>query len=247
MNCVHYSVSVINGQAWTTRGLAVLACLICVLPISAEDSPTADSADLRSLRSQFRKNLIETILLEKKAHLGRLGELEKKLATAHNFANAIRARDERVALEQEITALDQELPMLTARAAGEGKVLPERIAMKLDEATLTGVKLDKDGALTGWSDTASAAAWLLPGLPPGGYEIIIKYSCGKDEGGAVIVKESFYSLRGAVAPTGDKPMEKNIGTLRVRDGHGILILAANAPPKGGLMRLWSLELAPVSR
>lgn len=184
---------------------------------------------------------------EKQAHLKRLQELEKKLATAHDFANAIRTRDERLALEQEITALEQELPMLTARAAGEGKVLPERILLKLDEATLKGVILDKDGALTGWGDTSGSVSWLLPGLPAGGYEVILKYSCGKDEGGEVLVKESFYTLRGTVTPTNDKPIEKNIGTLRIRDGRGILTLSANAPPKGGLMRLWSMELAPVSR
>lgn len=225
----------------------MLACLPGMFPLKAEDSPTTDSPDLRSLRSQFRKKLIETIMPEKKAHLERLRELEKKLATAHDFADAIRARDERTALEQELTALEQELPMLAARAAGEGKVLPERIPMKLEDATLKGVKADKDGALTGWDDTNCSVTWLLPGLPPGGYEVIIKYSCGKDEGGTVIVKESFYSLRGTVTPTEGKPLEKNIGTLRVRDGHGLLTIAANAAPKGGLMRLWSLELAPVSR
>lgn len=234
-------------QVWTTRWLAILACLLCALPLKAEDGPASDSTDLRTLRSRFRKNLIETILPEKKAHLGRLRELEKKLATTHNFAEAIRARDERIALEQEITALEQELPMLTARAAGEGKVLPERIPMKLDEATLTGVKLDKDGALAGWGESSGSASWLLPGIPPGGYEVILKYSCGKDEGGPVLVKESFYSLRGTLTPTDNKPMEINLGTLRVRDGRGILTISTDASPKGGLMRLWSLELAPASR
>lgn len=225
----------------------MLACLICVCPVNAEESPAADTADLRTLRSVFRKSVIEAIMPEKQAHLERLRDLEKKLATSHNFADAIRARDERLALEHEITALEQELPMLTARAAGEGKVLPERIPLKLEDATLSGVKRDKDGVLAGWTDAQSLATWKLPGLPSGGYEVILKYSCGKDEGGEIMIKESFYTLRGTVTTTDDKLMEKNIGTLRIRDGHGTLTVAANSASKGGLMRLWSLELAPVSR
>ncbi len=240
-------MSVIFRQVGKTQWLAVLACLFCNCPVKAEEGPPADTTNLRALRAEFRKILLDAIMPEKRAHLDRLRDLEKKLATAHDFAGAIRARDERLALEQEITALEQELPTLTARAIGEGKVLPERIPLKLEDATLSGVKLDKDGSLTGWSDTAYRATWNLPGLPAGGYEVILKYSCGKDEGGEVLVKESFYTLHGTVTPANDKLVEKNLGTLRIRDGHGTLTLAANAPPKGGLMRLWSLELAPASR
>lgn len=234
-------------KTWNKRWLAVLAGWLSVCPVNAEENPTADSVDLRKLRSEFRKVIIETIMPEKRAYLDRLRELEKKLVAAHDFATAIRARDERLALEQEVTALEQELPMLAARAAGEGQMLAERIPLKPEDAVLTGVNKDKDGALTGWSDTSCSVTWKLPELPAGGYEVILKYSCMKDEGGEVLVKESFYSLRGTVTPSDGKPMEKNIGTLRIRDGRGTLTLAATAPTKGGLMRLWSLELAPVSR
>ena len=225
----------------------MLACLTCVCPVRTEDSPDASTVKLGAIQSAFRKSLIGTILPEKREHLERVRELEKKLISSRDYATAIRARDERLALEHEITALEQELPMLTARVAGEGKMLPERIPLKLADATLMGLKMDKEGALTGWNETQSAATWKLPGLPSGGYEIIMKYSCGKNDGGTVVIKESFYLLRGEVSPTSDKPVEKNLGTLRIRDGQGSLTIAASATPKGDLMRLWSLELAPVNR
>lgn len=220
---------------------------MCVCHIRADESAVADAKDLRTLRSVFRKSLIEAIMPEQRSHLDQLLKLEKKLAAAHDFSNAIRARDERLTLEQELTVLEQELPMLTARAAGEGKVLPERIPLKLEEAVLTGVRLDSDGALTGWMDAQCLAAWKLPGVPAGGYEIILKYSCGRDGGGQFLLKENFYTLRGTLTPTDGKPMERNVGTLRIRDGHGALTLAVNAPSKDGLLRVWSMELAPVSR
>ncbi len=213
-------------------------------PCPAQTNPPEN--DLRQMRAQFRGSLLTAILPEQRVYHDQLLDLEKKLAAAHDFAGAIQARDERVTLEQEITAYEEEMPRLAARASGADQLLPERIVFKPTDAKLSGLTLEKDGTLTQWSAAQSSATWTLPKLPAGGYEVILKYSSGKDDVAAFVVKENFYQLRAKTTPA-EKPMEKNLGTLRIRDGAGTLTLAAESIPKNNSMRLLSLELAPVNR
>ena len=203
--------------------------------------------DLRQLRAQFRESLLSAILPEQRDYHAQLAEVERKLAAAHDYAGAIQARDERVALEQEITAYEQELPRLTARAAGAEQLLPERIVFKPSDAKVSGATLEKDGSLAQWSSAQASATWKLPKLPAGGYEVFLKYASDKNDITGFIVKENFYSLRGKTTPTNNKPLEKNLGTLRIRDGEGTLTLTAESIPKNGSLRLLALELAPVNR
>ena len=216
-------------------------------PAAAPAPATAPEKDLRSMRAAFRLTLLNAILPEKRAHRDELRDLEKKLAEAHDYEGAMHAREERIALEQEITALEQEIPVLTTRSAGGHDLLPERIVFKPQDAALSGVQLEKDGSLSGWTSSQNTATWKLPSLPSGGYEVILKYRAGADEGGALSVREAFYFLRGKTGPTSGKITEANIGTLRVSDGSGSITLAADAAGKGDLMKLVSLELAPVNR
>jgi hypothetical protein len=203
--------------------------------------------DLRQLRAQFRESLPSAILPEQREYHAQLAEVEKKLAAAHDYAGAIQARDERVALEQEITAYEQELPRLAARASGAEQLLPERIVFKPSDAKVSGVTLEKDGALTQWSTPQASATWKLPKIPAGGYEVFLKYASGKDDPAGFLVKENFYFLRGKTIPTNNKPLEKNLGTLRIHDGEGTLTLTAESIPKNSSLRLLALELAPVNR
>jgi hypothetical protein len=203
--------------------------------------------DLRQMRAQFRGSLLTAILPEQHVYHDELLELEKKLAAAHDFAGAIQARDERVMLEQEITAYEEEMPRLAARASGADQLLPERIVFKPADAKLSGLALEKDGTLSQWSAAQSSATWTLPKLPAGGYEVFLRYSSGKDDPTAFIVRENFYFLRGKTTPTNQKRSEKSLGTLRIRDGEGTLTLTAENAPKNSALRLVSLELAPVNR
>jgi hypothetical protein len=199
------------------------------------------------MRAQFRGSLLTAILPEQRAYHDQLLELEKKLAAAHDFAGAIQARDERVTLEQEITAYEEEMPRLAARASGADQLLPERIVFKPADAKLSGLTLEKDGSLSQWNAAQASATWTLPKLPAGGYEVFLKYSSGKDDPTAFIVRENFYFLRGKTTPTNQKPSEQSLGTLRIRDGEGTLTLAPESVPQNSALRLVSLELAPVNR
>lgn len=222
-----------------------------LLPASFAKSQPAGSkdaaADLHTLRAVFRHALLTAILPENRAYVARLRELEKELAAAREYTAAIKVRDERLALEQEVTAFDHELPGLAIRATGQSALLPERIVFSPEAATLSGLKLDKDGALTGWNSPGSSATWKIPGVPAGGYGVILK--CESADGGAASfeVRESFYLLHGKVTLPSGQAAEKNLGTLRIRDGGGTLTLAAEDAGAPAQLRVLALELAPVTR
>ncbi|HEY2573870.1 MAG TPA: hypothetical protein VGH65_07365 [Verrucomicrobiaceae bacterium] len=203
--------------------------------------------DLRALRAMFRQGLLTAILPEKRAQVSRLEELEKEFSAARDYANAVKVRDERLAMEQEVTALELELPGLTARAAGQSALLPERIVFRAQDAALAGLKLEKDGAISGWDTSHGTATWKLPGLPAGGYEVIIKYTCAGGTSVALETRESFYVLRGKLTAPEEKPAEKNLGTLRIREGGGPLTLATDGTDQPAALRIVALELAPVNR
>ncbi|MCE9519594.1 MAG: hypothetical protein K8R87_08595 [Verrucomicrobia bacterium] len=207
----------------------------------------ADDADLHTLRASFRHDSLSTILPEKRAYAAQLLALEKKLSTARDYADAIKVRDERLALEREIAVFELELPALGIRASGKSALLPERIVFSPQDATLAGVKLDKEGALTGWETAGSVATWKLPHLPEGGYEVMVKYICGESGSVTFEVREKFYMLRSKVTEPAGKQNEKGLGTLRIRDGDGTLTLAADGAGQSAQLRVVSLELIPVTR
>jgi hypothetical protein len=167
---------------------------------------------------------------------------------ARDYAAAVKVRDKRLALEQELTAFEQELPGLAIRATGQTALLPERIVFHPKDATLSGADLEKDGTLTGWgSRQGCSATWKLPGVPAGGYEVILRYISDGGGSAAFEVRESFYVLRGKVTAPAEKQAEKNLGTLRISDGAGTLTLAADGVSPPTQLRVVALELAPVTR
>jgi len=231
------------------RAAGIVAVTALLLLSGSPRAQSKDAAtDLRTLRAAFRQALLTAILPEKRAHAAGLRQLEKRLASTRDYAAAMKVRDERLALEQEITAFEQELPGLAIRATGQTALLPERIVFHPKDATLSGANLEKDGAITGWSSPQGCSAtWKLPGIPAGGYEVILKYSCAEGEGAAIEVRESFYVLHGKVTAPAEKQTEKNLGTLRIRDGAGALTLAADGASPRAQLRVFALELAPATR
>jgi len=227
---------------------AVVAALMLTLSVdillSAEAPP-----DLRTARFEHRRDLLMALLPEKKAYLESLLTLERRLATKGDYAAAMHTRDERIAVEQEIKTIEHEIPVLTTLALNlRTAPLPDRALFLSRDATNQSLKFDpKTNALTGWDSESASARWTLPNLPPGGYEVLLTYANPAQKSVTLEVKESFYSLRGTLDATSDKTLEKNLGTLRIRDGKSSLILGAVKNGTGEKLQVFSLALVPANK
>jgi hypothetical protein len=217
-----------------------------VLPPALTSGAQEAAPDLRSLRAQLRRDLLTAALPEQKAQREALLALEKKYAAAQDYAGAIKARDERVRIEQEIATMEKEMSALGQRAVAPGAArAPERIELNLAEATLAGVRLDAgDKCLTGWNAAGASATWRLPNLPPGGYEVSLNHQGGD---ASASLKESFYTLTSDLKPASGKSVTQSLGTLRVRDGAGSLTLTVGPAEKCASLRIYSLVLVPAAR
>ncbi len=210
------------------------------------DDPGA-SQEIALLRLGYERSLIESSLAPVKQQITTLAGLEKQFADARDYDAAITARDERKRLQNELGRLDKELLLLQTRErALKTAMLPERIKLPLDSATLSDLRRE-GGAITGWSKIGAAATWKLPALPPGGYEVMLRYRCGAAEGGQLLIKEARFTLTTTIETTLKGPEERNAGTLKVSDGSGTLTLAAQSLVTNNLMQLLAVELVPASR
>lgn len=210
------------------------------------DDPGA-SQEIALLRLGYERSLIESSLAPVKQQITTLAGLEKQFADARDYDAAITARDERKRLQNELGRLDKELLLLQTRErALKTAMLPERIKLPLESATLSDLRRE-GGAITGWSKIGAAATWKLPALPPGGYEVMLRYRCGAAEGGQLLIKEARFTLTTNIETTLKGPEERNAGTLKVSDGSGTLTLAAQSLVTNNLMQLLAVELVPASR
>ena len=219
-------------------------------PAAAQDKSDAPpQPDLRALRVDYRKSLLEALLPQKKAYRDELENLEKKFAVESDFVSAMRARDERSQLDQEIMAMEQELPALASQAqALHSPALPERITLSPTDAQLTGVTMDaKAKTLTGWRPARSLATWKVPPLPLGGYEVYITYTCPGKAGAAFTLRESHYSLQCKVTEPSPKAVEKLFGTLRVQTGSSTLSLSADSVETDQPIQIHAVALVPANR
>jgi hypothetical protein len=228
---------------WSMCGLACALLTILTIPTTAAQAP---QNDLSLIKTQLRKDLLQALLPEKKQHRDALLALEQKNAASLDFAGAIKARDERLALEKEIASIEKEIPLLSSRAISLlGRGAPDRLEMRFADATLRGLQLDpKVGFISGWEKEQASASWKLPDLPPGGYEVLLRYTADQ---GNVQIKESYYSLKGKLKGAKDSPLEEKIGTLRIKDGKGNLTLSSDTPQQNGSLRVYSLVLVPAVR
>jgi hypothetical protein len=210
------------------------------------DDPGA-SSDIALLRLSYERELIEASLAPVKEQITALGTLEKQFAAERDYDDAITARDERKRLQNELARLDKELLLLQTREQTlKTSLLPDRIKFQLDAATLSDLRLE-GGAITGWSKVGAAATWKLPALPPGGYEVMLRYRCGATEGGQLLIKEARFTLTTNIETTLKGPEERSAGTLKISDGSGTLTLSAQALVTDNLMQLLAVELVPATQ
>jgi len=212
-------------------------------------SPSEPSVpDLRILRVEYRKSLLSSLLPEKKAYRDDLLTMERNLAARADYAGAIRVRDERRAIEQEITGMEHEIPALgTQLQTLRSGALPEKILLLAREATLRSAVVNSSNAIAGWTAERSQAQWTLPDLPQGGYEVVMTYTCATKGGAPVKFQESFYSLLATLPSTPEKPQERLLGTLRLRNGKSSLRLETPELPPGTDLRIYSVALIPANR
>ncbi len=198
-------------------------------------------------RLTFQRSIMEASLNPLKTHLSQLILLEKSCAEARDYTGAIEARDLRKRLEKELERLDKELLLLQTREQSlRASQLPDRIRLPLESAKLNGVR-HESGSLTGWSRPDASAEWQLTELPPGGYEVVLRYRCSPVEGGSLLVQEARFNLKADVETTLKGPEEKNLGTLKITDGNGPLKITARTVLKDNLMHLLSVDLVPTSK
>jgi hypothetical protein len=231
----------------TTAPLSLLGLLVMVASLTLRAADPIPAPPLEVARIDFERTLIESSLTPLKKHLSELSLLEKQYAEARDYGGAIDARDLRRKVEDELDRLDKELLLLQTRKQSlTTSRLPDRIPLKIADAQLSGVTRE-GGALTRWSKPGASATWKLSELPPGGYEVILRYRCGPLEGGSVLVQEAKFALSGDIVTTLKGPEERNLGTLKVTDGSGPLKIAARTVVKDNLMQLLAVELVPASR
>lgn len=213
--------------------------------LSAADRTPGQALDAAQL--QFQRSMIESSLAPLKKHLLELTALEKKLAESGDYSTAINVREQRRRVEGDLERMDKELLLMQTREQSlKAALLPDRITLPLEKAVLSGVQFS-GGALTGWNRPGASAKWKLPSLPPGGYEVILRYRCGALDGGVVQVQETKFSLTNQIDTTLTGPQEKNLGTIKITDGTGPLTLAAVTLVKDKLMDLIDIHLVPASR
>lgn len=220
------------------------------MPVPAVETRTDDpgtSQEIALLRMIYERSLIESSLAPVKQQITTLTTLERQFADTRDYDAAITARDERKRLQNELGRLDKELLLLQTREqALKTSLLPDRIKLPLESAALSNV-IREGGAIIGWSKIGAAATWKLPSLPPGGYEVMLRYRCGAAEGGTLLVKEAHFSLTTNIETTLKGPEERNAGTLKISDGGGTLTLSAQSLVTNNLMQLLAVELVPASR
>jgi hypothetical protein len=210
------------------------------------DDP-GSSQEIALLRLDYGRSLIEASLAPIKQQITTLAGLEKQFTDARDYDAAITARDERKRLQNELARLDKELLLLQQRSL-ERQIasLPDRIKLPLESATLTDLRRE-GGTITGWSKAGASASWKLPTLPPGGYEVMLRYRCGAAEGGTLLIKETRFTLTTNIETTLKGPEERNAGTIKISEGGGTLTLTAQTLITNNLMQLLGIELVPSSR
>lgn len=205
-------------------------------------------AVLKEGQAKLEGDLIKVTVPVLRQQAAALAVLEKKAVAARDYATAMKAREERLKVETDIAAQEKVALLLAARQGGDAADAPERIVFKPADATLDRVRYDATaGVLTDWSAVGASVSWKLPGLPAGGYEVVLRYTSGALEGGTVIVQEAFYTLTADLQTTLKGSIEHNLGTLKIRDGSGVFKISAKSMLKSNLMKLESVELIPSNR
>jgi len=238
----------IGGQASSTSFAQVLNPTAAAADVADADSSSDGPASLPQMRMQLRHNLLAATLPEKQNYREALFSLEKQLASGGDFKGAIRARDERLALEQEIAIIQHQLmhpPRVLSPAS-----LAETVELKPAAATLTAATLadagDKESVLTNWAAEATAT-WTLPSLPAGGYEIYLTYTLKPGMTPVLHFKENYYRLSATLSQAAETPTQALLGTLRVREGGATLALSVKELTDPAALRVLGVLLKSAAR
>lgn len=225
---------------------AVPALSLFSAAAAGEDNPRTHFA---VMRTSHEAALLRASLPILRQFATELAATEKRCALAKDYQGAITARNERQAVEKEIARTEKEELLLRTREQGlKAALVPDQIVLMPEQAVVSGaIREAGTSALTGWTKPGASAAWELPNLPPGGYEVILRYSCDALEGGTVAVSEAVFSLAGKIETSLKGPVEKNIGTLKITDGSGRLAITARTVLRDNLMRLHFVKLVPANR
>ncbi len=232
----------------------ILPRTLCLaLALLPHDGPAQEAnaarRELSALRGEHELALLRATTPALRDYAMELTSMEKRLAAARDLDGAITVRDERLAMEKEIARMEKEDLLLIARQGSlRAALAPEQIVLMPDQATLSGVEREPGtGALTAWAKPGAAASWKLPNLPPGGYEVVLRYTSDALEGGTLMAAEQRFTLTSSIDTTLKGPAEKSIGTLKITNGSGSLTLTAKSVVKTNLMRLHFVKLLPASR
>ena len=230
----------------TLRSLVALVLLV----LSARGYGIGDPwTELAAMRTTHELSVRQAGAPALRQYVSELTALEKRCATARDYKGAIAARNERQMIEREISRIEKESLLLRTRDQSlRSALLPDQIILMPERATLSGVEREPGtGALTNWKKAGSSVTWKLPDLPPGGYEVLVRYSCDALEGGSITIQEQTFSLTGTADTTLKGPVEKNFGTLKITNGSGALTISARTVLKTNLMHLYFVKLVPANR
>ena len=236
--------------------LAAVVILLATPAISGDDEGAEQARrvpDFSKVRAQFEINLSKILLPELENYALQLKRLEQQFAQRSDWAGAMRTRDERLLVENRIEAARARIEPPTYVAPPNGNDDPPReIVLEARGASLDGgVSLAQDRQTLGNWTVGSQAAWSLPDIPPGGYEVIVEYASTAPVG-HLQVAEQFFTLKGELASTGglDTFQQVNLGTLRIRTPDAGLrverLAADNNNDTAAPLRLKSLVLIPAS-
>jgi hypothetical protein len=221
-------------------------CCLLVVAVFLQSSVQilADTqSDFETRRSAFTQAVSAATLPTLRQQASSLLALERSAAAAKNYDAAIAIREERKRVDGQIATIEK-LQLLSSAQQQTSQLLGN-VNLRLEDATLTQVSLES-GTLSHWS-TGASASWKLPSLPPGGYEVVLKYESSATEGGSLLVSEAVFTLKGNLGTTLKGATELNLGTLRITDGTGSLILKAASVVGENLMRLHSITLIPAAQ
>lgn len=225
-------------------GVSLVLLLMMAASSGSQEKSTSETA-LARLRADFEAALARASVEPLKLRITELQAAEKRAAAAWDWEQALAAREKRQRAEMDLASAEK-LSLLLGTVK-ELEATRGKIDLPLTQATLEGVKYDDSRkALTDWRTTSSRAMWTLPDLPPGGYEVVLRYTSSATQGGTVRVQEQFYSLNADTHITLAGPEDHLLGTLRVRTGSGPLVVSASKVSKGGLMDLYGVQLVPVN-
>jgi hypothetical protein len=198
------------------------------------------------LKAERDEQLLQACLGPLKRHLLELDELEKQSVKDRQYAAASRLRETRRLHELELERVTTELSRLKAqRDLRALLVTVNRIPLPLEAAKLENLQLEA-GAIRSWDALGDTASWPLPPtLPPGGYEVWIRYECGALDGGILHLQEATYYLDAELETTPTGITEKKLGILKITQAKTPLKVSVKSLVKQQLMQLHEIWLVPV--